>query len=94
LRPVVKRVADIIGSFLALVILSPIYGLFALAVKLDSLGPVFFKQKRHGLNGKKFTFYKFRSMFQTKTEDKEREEEFKNYINNKEDKKCLRANNK
>jgi hypothetical protein len=33
-------------------------------------------------------------MFQTRTEDREREEEFKNYINNKEDKKCLRANNK
>ena len=86
LRPFFKRVIDIVGSFLALVILSPVYGLFALAVKLDSPGSVFFKQRRCGLKGKVFAFYKFRSMFQQQTEDRERVEEFKNYINNREDK--------
>ena len=52
----------IIISRLALIILSPIMLITALAVKLDSAGPVIFKQERLGVKGKVFTMYKFRSM--------------------------------
>jgi exopolysaccharide biosynthesis polyprenyl glycosylphosphotransferase len=57
-----KRLIDIIASFLALVLLSPVFGLTAMAIKLSSPGPVFFCQKRIGKWGKAFTMYKFRSM--------------------------------
>ncbi|MCO5142627.1 MAG: exopolysaccharide biosynthesis polyprenyl glycosylphosphotransferase [Oligoflexia bacterium] len=60
--PFLKRVVDISISLFALTILSPIYFLIACLVKLDSDGPIIFKQKRVGLNGKEFDFYKFRTM--------------------------------
>lgn len=58
----VKRVTDISVSFLGLVLLSPVFLLTALAIKLNSPGPVIFKQKRAGRNGRIFTMYKFRTM--------------------------------
>lgn len=58
----IKRSADIVISFLGLVILSPILAITALAIKIDSKGPVIFKQKRLGKDGKVFEIYKFRSM--------------------------------
>lgn len=57
-----KRGMDILGSLLALVILSPIYFMVALAIKLTSEGPIFFRQSRVGRFGKRFTLYKFRTM--------------------------------
>lgn len=57
-----KRFIDIILSLFILTILSPVLFISALAIKLDSKGPVIFKQKRLGLNGKEFYIYKFRSM--------------------------------
>lgn len=57
-----KRFLDIFWSFLGLVILLVPMLLVALLIKLDSKGPVFFKQKRIGKNGKVFNIYKFRSM--------------------------------
>lgn len=57
-----KRLFDIAASFAALVILSPLFIITAIAVKLDSLGPVFFAQERNGLRGKILKMYKFRSM--------------------------------
>jgi len=57
-----KRAIDVALSGMALVLLSPLMGLIAIAIKLDSPGPVFFKQKRVGRRGKVFTIYKFRSM--------------------------------
>ncbi len=60
--PIVKRFFDIALSMLGLVALSPLFLLIALAIKLDSKGPVFFKQERFGLNASTFTIYKFRSM--------------------------------
>lgn len=57
-----KRAIDTVLSALALVILSPLLLLTALAVKLTSPGPVLFCQQRLGLHGKTFTIYKFRSM--------------------------------
>lgn len=59
-----KRFCEIILSIFALIILSPIMLITALAVKLDSSGPVIFKQKRLGKGGKEYYIYKFRSMCQ------------------------------
>jgi exopolysaccharide biosynthesis polyprenyl glycosylphosphotransferase len=58
----VKRVLDVTLSGSALLLLSPLILLIALAIKLDSAGPIIYRQKRIGKNGKLFTFYKFRSM--------------------------------
>ena len=58
----VKRTFDIVVSGLALIILSPVFLIIAILIKATSKGPVFFKQKRCGLNGRKFEFYKFRTM--------------------------------
>ncbi|MCH8240510.1 MAG: exopolysaccharide biosynthesis polyprenyl glycosylphosphotransferase, partial [Proteobacteria bacterium] len=60
---VLKWIFDKIVASLALVILSPVMALVALAVKLDSPGPVFFKQMRHGFNNELIKVYKFRSMY-------------------------------
>jgi lipopolysaccharide/colanic/teichoic acid biosynthesis glycosyltransferase len=57
-----KRALDIAGSAFALILLAPLFGLIALAIKLTSEGPVLFRQDRLGQNGKKFKFLKFRSM--------------------------------
>jgi exopolysaccharide biosynthesis polyprenyl glycosylphosphotransferase len=60
---IVKRSMDVAGSLFALVVLSPVFVAIAVAIKLTSKGPVFFKQKRVGRYGKCFTFLKFRSMY-------------------------------
>ncbi len=57
-----KRALDILISLLALVILSPVFLITALAIKIESKGPVIFKQDRLGLDAKIFKIYKFRSM--------------------------------
>ncbi|MGB3240068.1 MAG: sugar transferase [Geitlerinemataceae cyanobacterium] len=59
---VVKRFFDIVGSLVGLVILALIFLPIAIAIQIEAPGPVFFSQRRHGLNGKPFTIYKFRSM--------------------------------
>jgi len=58
-----KRSIDILLSGLGLLILTPLYSIAALLIKLSSRGPVLFKQKRIGLNGREFIFYKFRTMY-------------------------------
>ncbi len=57
-----KRLIDIAGAVVATILLSPLLLLVAILVKLTSPGPVIFSQQRCGLNGRLFTFYKFRSM--------------------------------
>ena len=57
-----KRIIDIIGAGLGLILLSPIIAIVACAVKVTSKGPIFFSQKRVGKNGELFEMYKFRSM--------------------------------
>ncbi len=59
-----KRVLDAVASAAALTLLSPLLLLVALAIKLDSRGPVLFRQTRVGRDGQTFTLYKFRSMLQ------------------------------
>ena len=57
-----KRSFDLLGSILGLIILSPWFILIAVAIKVNSRGPVFFRQKRCGLNGRTFQILKFRTM--------------------------------
>ena len=57
-----KRIGDVVCSALALVVLSPVLGAIALAVKLDSPGPVLYRQKRIGYHKKPFRIIKFRTM--------------------------------
>nr|WP_286433562.1 sugar transferase [Myroides odoratimimus] len=60
----VKRIFDIISSGIGLIMLSPIFLFLAIWIKVDSQGPVFYKQVRVGKNGKDFKIFKFRSMRQ------------------------------
>ncbi|MBR0718458.1 exopolysaccharide biosynthesis polyprenyl glycosylphosphotransferase [Bradyrhizobium liaoningense] len=57
-----KRTIDLVGAVLALAMLAPLLALAAVAIKLDSRGPVFFRQKRCGFNGRIFLIRKFRTM--------------------------------
>ncbi|MFW5411755.1 sugar transferase [Aerococcus urinaeequi] len=59
---IIKRVIDFILSLIAIIILSPIFLVLAIWIKMDSPGPVFFKQKRIGKNRTFFQIYKFRTM--------------------------------
>lgn len=58
----IKRVIDVILASVALILLSPLFAIIAIAIKIDSNGPVFFAHKRIGKNGKIIKLYKFRSM--------------------------------
>jgi exopolysaccharide biosynthesis polyprenyl glycosylphosphotransferase len=81
-----KRMIDIFGSLFALISFSPIFFVIAALIKLTSEGPVFFKQDRVGLFGKRFVFFKFRSMYSNN--DPTIHQEFvKNLIHGEQDKK-------
>jgi lipopolysaccharide/colanic/teichoic acid biosynthesis glycosyltransferase len=58
-----KKALDVSGSLAALILLSPLFIIISILIKLTSPGPVFFRQKRIGQFGKEFTFLKFRSMY-------------------------------
>lgn len=58
----IKRVLDTVLAFLALIVLSPVLLIIVLCIKLDSKGPILFKQKRVGKNKKLFLIFKFRTM--------------------------------
>ena len=60
----VKRIIDVIISIIGLIVLSPIFLILAIIIKLDSKGPVFFAHTRYGKDGKKFKMYKFRTMYE------------------------------
>ena len=62
LNAMAKRLVDIVGSLLGIIVLSPLLLLIAILVKCTSKGPVIFKQERVGLHNKTFKMYKFRSM--------------------------------
>ncbi|TLQ40706.1 sugar transferase [Ruoffia tabacinasalis] len=59
---IIKRIIDFILSLIAIIILSPLFLILAIWIKIDSSGPVFFKQKRIGKNRTFFQIYKFRTM--------------------------------
>jgi len=58
----IKPLSDFVLAFIALVLFSPVFFVLAVFIKLDSSGPVFFRQDRLGKNGKVFVIFKFRSM--------------------------------
>ena len=60
---IIKRLVDVVGSMCALVILSPLFLLIAIAIRVTSRGPILFRQRRVGRYGSSFTFLKFRSMY-------------------------------
>ena len=62
-RVFIKRVIDILGSIVGLIVTAVLTPFIALAIKLESKGPVFFSQERVGKNGRRFKIYKFRSMY-------------------------------
>ena len=59
---IIKRLFDIIFSLFFIIIFSPVYLLIALAIKIESPGDIFYKDRRYGYRKRKFVFYKFRSM--------------------------------
>ena len=62
MRLLVKRLTDILVAGIGLIVVSPIMALIALFIRIGSPGPAVFRQVRCGLNGRRFVFYKFRSM--------------------------------
>jgi len=62
LRLMIKRAFDIVVAAVGLIVLSPLFVIIAVLIKMTSKGPIIFKQGRSGLNGRHFNFYKFRSM--------------------------------
>jgi exopolysaccharide biosynthesis polyprenyl glycosylphosphotransferase len=74
-----KRVFDILASLSGIILLSPVFLLTGLAIKLNSPGPIFFSQKRNGLKGKVFEMFKFRSMV-TNAEQLLKDLEYKNEV--------------
>lgn len=68
-----KRSLDLAASLLGLVLVSPILALVAISVKLESRGPVLFRQERLGVGGRPFTLYKFRSMFSSAEQERHRD---------------------
>ena len=67
-----KRIIDIIGSLIGLILLSPILIIVGILIKFESKGPIVFTQKRVGKNGKEFDMYKLRSMVVNAEEIKEK----------------------
>jgi exopolysaccharide biosynthesis polyprenyl glycosylphosphotransferase len=61
---ILKRAFDIVSSLFCLIILSPVYLIISIVIKLTSKGPVFYSQERIGYHAKPFTIYKFRSMYE------------------------------
>jgi len=70
---VVKRTSDIATSSLALVVLAPLWAVIAVLIKLDTRGPVFYRQERVGMDGRLFLCYKFRTMHRNADEAAHRE---------------------
>ena len=79
-RLFIKRIMDILGGFVGLILTGIITIFLAPAIKLDSPGPVFFSQTRVGKNGRRFKIYKFRSMY-IDAEERKKELEAQNEMN-------------
>ncbi len=77
-----KRTVDIVLCIIGLLVLSPLFFIIALSIKLSSKGPIFFNQTLIGKDGKSFQFYKFRSMSVDEAGEEERKKEMINFIKN------------
>jgi lipopolysaccharide/colanic/teichoic acid biosynthesis glycosyltransferase len=86
-----KRMIDIAGSMLLLSLLSPVFFIIAVAIKLTSRGPILFRQKRIGEHGTPFTFLKFRSMYMN-NDSTEHKEYVRRLIAGQAEKKSLDGN--
>lgn len=75
----IKRLIDLIGGFIGIILLIILYPFIGLAIKLESKGPVMFSQVRIGKNGRRFRIYKFRSMY-ADAEERKKELEKQNEI--------------
>ena len=81
----VKRVTDILGALIGLILLSPIFLIVAIAIKLDSKGPIIFGHTRKGRGGKDIKVYKFRTMYENSKEifdnftEEQKQEFYKNF---------------
>ena len=69
-RAAAKRMQDLVFSLLGLIVAAPIMALIALAIRLDSPGPIFFRQRRQGFNNEDIIVWKFRSMSHAPAEDR------------------------
>ena len=58
----IRRIIDLIGSIILMILLFPLFVIVAIAIKLESKGPIFYSQQRYGKNGRIFAVHKFRSM--------------------------------
>lgn len=81
----VKRLIDILGALIGLILLSPVFLIVAIAIKLDSKGPIIFGHTRKGLYGKDIKVYKFRTMYENSQEifnnftEEQKQEFYKNF---------------
>ena len=80
LYPLAKRLFDLVVALIMLIVSAPVMAIVALAIKLDSPGPIVFRQTRIGKNHRPFTFYKFRSMYY-KADSSVHQQFVKNLIN-------------
>jgi len=78
---IMKRIIDILGSLAGLICLAPFFLIVSIWIKIESPGPVFFRQVRVGKDGREFAFLKFRTM--RTINDKEEESHIKNIISRK-----------
>lgn len=80
-RDCLRRCLDIIGAIIGLIVLAPIFIITAIAIRLDSPGPIIYKQKRCGKKSKEFVFFKFRSMYHSDGKKPKPTHDENNYIN-------------
>lgn len=77
-----KRIVDFVASLIILILLSPLFLILAILIKVTSNGPVFYVHERIGKDGKKFKMYKFRTMYQNADRDETRVKWMKEFILN------------
>lgn len=92
----VKRALDVVLSLIALVVISPVLAIISVLIKLDSKGPIIYKQKRLGKDGNLFTIYKFRTMVSNAEEvmnnfTEEQKEEFAKFFKLENDPRITRV---
>lgn len=76
-----KRAMDVVLALVGLIVLSPVLAAIAVAIKADSPGPVIFAQERMGKDGKRFTCYKFRSMYHNHGKEQLHQAYSREYVN-------------
>jgi exopolysaccharide biosynthesis polyprenyl glycosylphosphotransferase len=85
----IKRIVDFLLSVTGIIFLTPVFLIIMISIKVTSKGPIFYKQKRVGLNGRLFDFYKFRSMYFENGEDKKRENMMIDFMKNNQSHKII-----